>query len=48
MRRLLETLRGLPVPVIGRLNQGAVWLDLRGAARIEALCENLNALGCPA
>ncbi|MEM8769535.1 MAG: L-seryl-tRNA(Sec) selenium transferase [Pseudomonadota bacterium] len=48
IRELLDRLRALPVPVIGRLNQGAAWLDLRGAARIEALCENLAGLsGAP-
>ncbi len=47
IRELLDRLRTLPVPVIGRLNQGAAWLDLRGAARIDALCENLATLSCP-
>ncbi len=29
VRRLAETLRGLPMPIIGRVHQSAVWLDCR-------------------
>ncbi len=44
LRALLAQLRTLPTPVIGRLNQGAVWLDMRGAELIDELSENLEAL----
>jgi L-seryl-tRNA(Ser) seleniumtransferase len=44
---LLETLRQLPVPVIGRLGQGALWLDMRGADPLEELESVLTDLEPP-
>ncbi len=44
VRDLLERLRQLPVPVIGRLNERRLWLDMRGAARMDALLDNLATL----
>ena len=38
----------LPVPVIGRLHHGNLWLDMRGAERLEELVDNLSALTLPA
>ena len=45
VRRLLESLRRLPVPVIGRLNERRIWLDMRGAGRINELTESFARLG---
>lgn len=44
VRDLLEALRGLPVPVIGRISDGRIWLDMRGAEELDALLENLSGL----
>jgi len=41
LRRLMTRLRQLPVPVIGRLSQGKVWLDMRGAEPLDRLLETL-------
>ncbi|MFM7120650.1 MAG: L-seryl-tRNA(Sec) selenium transferase [Gammaproteobacteria bacterium] len=44
LRALADSLRALPTPVIGRLHQGRLWLDLRGAEPLDALSETLSAL----
>ena len=44
VRALLGSLRRLPVPVIGRLRERRLWLDMRGAARLDELLDNLTAL----
>jgi len=36
--------RNLPVPVVGRVTRGALWLDMRGAEPLEALLASLAAL----
>lgn len=41
---LAARLRGLPVPVIGRLAQGSLWLDMRGAEPLDELATTLAAL----
>jgi len=46
VRELLAALRRLPVPVIGRVSQGRVWLDLRGADPLDALLASLARLAC--
>jgi len=48
LRALLAALRALPVPVIGRIGQGRLWLDLRGADPLQELMESLGALAVPA
>lgn len=45
LRDLQTQLRQLPTPVIGRLSQGRLWLDMRGAELLEELCVNLRHLG---
>ena len=45
VRKLGERLRQLDTPVIARLHHDALWLDLRGAERLEALIEALQGLG---
>ncbi|MEM1231624.1 MAG: L-seryl-tRNA(Sec) selenium transferase [Pseudomonadota bacterium] len=42
LQQIQSALRRLPTPVIGRLQQEALWLDLRGAAPIEPLVEQLQ------
>ena len=44
VRRLLELLRQLPTPVIGRVREGRIWLDMRGAAELDALAANFACL----
>ena len=44
IRLLSEKLRGLPTPVIGRIHDRALLLDMRGAERLAALCSTLEAL----
>jgi L-seryl-tRNA(Ser) seleniumtransferase len=48
LRALQVALRRLPTPVIGRLQQGRILLDLRGADPLPALLETLGALEAPA
>jgi L-seryl-tRNA(Ser) seleniumtransferase len=47
VRRLGERLRRLATPVIGRLHQEAVWLDVRGAEPLDELIEVLHGLAAP-
>lgn len=44
VRALHEHLRKLAVPVIGRVQQGSVWLDMRGAEHLDDLCATLTGL----
>lgn len=44
---LQTALRALPVPVIARLSQGSVWLDMRGADPLDELERTLSALVTP-
>jgi len=48
LQALQAALRKLPVPVIARLSQGSVWLDMRGAERLDELAATLSALVAPA
>jgi L-seryl-tRNA(Ser) seleniumtransferase len=48
VRSLLKALRRLPVPVVGRLRDGQILLDMRGAARTEELIDNFADLTDPA
>ena len=41
---LRTALRGLPTPVIARLQQDALWLDMRGADPLDELLDNLALL----
>ncbi len=42
--RLAERLRQLPTPIIGRIHDGALWLDVRTIDDPDALCTNLDGL----
>jgi L-seryl-tRNA(Ser) seleniumtransferase len=44
LRDTLRALRRLPIPVIGRLGQGRIWLDLRGADPLDELLASLDGL----
>ena len=41
---LAAAFRGLPLPVIGRIEDGALWLDLRGLDEAGRLLAQLDAL----
>ena len=41
----LARLRSLPTPVIGRIHEDQVWLDMRGAAPFDELLQTLGQLG---
>jgi L-seryl-tRNA(Ser) seleniumtransferase len=41
---LAERLRQLATPVIGRVHNGAVWLDVRAIDDADALCVSLDGL----
>ncbi len=43
-RDLLVQLRELPTPVVARLNQGRLWLDMRGADPLEGVLDTLAEL----
>ena len=43
IRELQTRLRQLPEPVVARISQGSLWLDMRGAERLDEL---LLSLGC--
>ncbi len=47
VRNLAERLRGLPIPVIGRIQQDRLWLDMRGADLTTELTVNLSKLAQP-
>lgn len=44
VRQLQDRLRGLSTPVVARLNQGQLWLDMRGAELIDELLITLDEL----
>ena len=44
---LASRLRQLPTPVIGRIQQDALWLDMRGADPLEDLLTSLRTLALP-
>ncbi len=45
---LAAALRQLPVPVIGRIKEGAIWLDLRTLDDEAAFAAQLHQLALPA
>ena len=47
VRELSKRLRQLPIPVIGRIRDGRLWLDMRGAEQMASLVSNLRQLGAP-
>ena len=48
LERASDRLRQLPVPVIARINQEALWLDMHGADPLDELTTNLASLESPA
>ena len=44
LRDVAIRLRDLPIPVLGRIHDGELWLDVRAVGDIDALCANLGAL----
>ena len=50
MEALAAAFRSLPLPVVGRIEDGALWLDLRGldeAGRLLDQLERLDGLKLP-
>ncbi len=47
LRQLAERMRALPVPVLGRIHDGVLLLDLRATADVEPLLANLARLESP-
>ncbi len=44
LENLATRLRQLPIPVVGRIQQDALWLDMRGADPLDQLITNLRTL----
>jgi L-seryl-tRNA(Ser) seleniumtransferase len=44
LREIAERLRSLPTPVIGRIHDGELWLDVRALDDVDALCAELSEL----
>jgi L-seryl-tRNA(Ser) seleniumtransferase len=41
---ILRALRDLPIPILGRVASGALWLDMRTLEETEGFCRQLNSL----
>jgi L-seryl-tRNA(Ser) seleniumtransferase len=47
LERTAAAFRGLPMPVVGRIHDGSLWLDLRCLEDEAGFLEQLDALACP-